>query len=131
MYEKDFKKWITFKDHLDKRNLPMDFNVHEGDIWWTSLGVNIGSEIDGKNHSFERPVVIVKFINRSTVYVVPMTSKYKNNNHHFEISYMNKKGWVIMSQLRLVSTKRLLRKISKISSPELDSMKLFLVSLFK
>ena len=34
------------------------------EIWWASLGQNIGVEINGKNDNFERPVVIIKVFNK-------------------------------------------------------------------
>ena len=34
--------------------------IHEGEIWWVRLGVNVGYEIDGKSSDFSRPVIIIK-----------------------------------------------------------------------
>jgi len=48
----------------DKKILPDDFFFLEGEVWWTALGVNIGHEIDGKNEFCERPVVILKKIDK-------------------------------------------------------------------
>lgn len=35
---------------------------YEREIWWCSLGVNIGFEQDGTNDLFERPVLVIKKI---------------------------------------------------------------------
>jgi hypothetical protein len=32
----------------------------EGDIWWCSIGMNVGVEIFGKGKYFARPVIIFK-----------------------------------------------------------------------
>jgi hypothetical protein len=34
--------------------------VTAGDIWWASIGENVGSEINGKSRLFSRPVIIFK-----------------------------------------------------------------------
>ena len=79
--------------------------------WWCPLGINVGVETDGKNDDFERPVLIVKKFNREMVWVLPVTSKDKGNKFYFKVKYGNKDRWIIWSQLRIVSTKRLLRKV--------------------
>jgi hypothetical protein len=47
---------------LKKQKLnEIEFNsyAHERDVWWCSLGVNVGVEADGKHGNFERPVHLV------------------------------------------------------------------------
>jgi len=41
--EKDFDKWNMKKKKLDKNKRDLLFK--EGEIWWCSLGVNIGEEV--------------------------------------------------------------------------------------
>jgi mRNA interferase MazF len=60
MYEKNFEGWSKFKQKLDAHETPRSLYFHEREIWWCSLGINVGSEFDGKNELFERPAVIVK-----------------------------------------------------------------------
>ncbi|NTV22412.1 MAG: hypothetical protein HGB03_02475 [Candidatus Yonathbacteria bacterium] len=43
-YMKDFLMWIQQKITLD-RSIHRPPFVSEGDIWWASIGENIGSEI--------------------------------------------------------------------------------------
>ena len=51
--------------------------MHEREIWWCSLGVNVGHEEDGKNEQFERPALILKKWSNKTVIILPMTTKTK------------------------------------------------------
>lgn len=44
---KNYDQWNNLKKQLEERKEMPSF--HEGDVWWCSLGVNIGQEIDGKN----------------------------------------------------------------------------------
>jgi len=96
---------------------------HEREIWWASLGVNIGFEQDGKNETFERPILVVKKFNRHVLWVLPLTSKERIGKYYYQIEYQGEKSTVILSQLRLISSKRLIRKIRKLSSSEFKEIK--------
>lgn len=130
--EKDFDGWNKLKKTINKKEVDSEFNFHAGDIWWTALGVNIGKEIDGKNETFERPVLILKVINRHTVYVLPLTSKDNFvDKYHCKIDYENGgSGVAVFSQIRVISSNRLLRNLSKISKEDLLKIKKLFASLF-
>ncbi len=70
--EKDFDTWNKMKKELNR--LPIDRFAHAREIWWCSLGLNVGAEIDGKNENFERPVIVLKVYNVETMLVLPITS---------------------------------------------------------
>jgi hypothetical protein len=56
---KDFDEWNEEKKNFEKYS-PESLIFHEREIWWCSLGVNLGDEQDGKNNLFERPVLVVR-----------------------------------------------------------------------
>lgn len=95
----------------------------EKEIWWASLGVNIGYEQDGKNNKFERPVVILKKINKNLLLIVPTTTKNKDRNYYYKFCYNNIECSVILTQIRLISSKRLLRKIGMFPSADFVKVK--------
>ncbi len=105
---------------------------HEREIWWTSLGLNIGAEQDGKHELFERPVLIIRKFNREVLWVVPLTRSQKNSRYYFPIQYgSTQNSVVILSQLRLISSKRLLRKIDTLSIVQFESVVRSLGKLIK
>lgn len=108
---KDFDLWNAKKKEVHSHSFCG--HVHEREIWWCALGVNIGHEEDGKNHEFERPVLIIKKWSRDTVIILPLTTKVKKNVYHFTFSHDGVEFAVILSQIRIVSTNRLRRKIRK------------------
>lgn len=114
--EKDFDKWNEKKKMIDTKELSGKVFFNEREIWWGSLGLNIGFEQDGKNDNFERPFLIIKKFNKNVVWVVPTTSVAKENKFHHKLKSGN--SVVILSQLRLVSTKRFIRLIETISENE-------------
>ena len=59
---KDFDKWNIEKKKIDyniKNILPK-----KREIWWLSIGLNVGVEEDGKNNNFEQPILVMKVFNK-------------------------------------------------------------------
>jgi hypothetical protein len=55
--QKDFPGWHRQKEQLHAQHHTPTFQERE--IWWCSVGVNIGHEMDGKNQFYNRPVLMV------------------------------------------------------------------------
>ena len=115
--EKDFNRWNELKKELDVRNEKVLF--HEREIWWCSLGVNIGFEENGKNEMFERPVLILRKFNKYVLWVLPLTRSIKDGGYYYKITQGDEdNSVVILSQIRLISNKRLLRKMRMMNAAE-------------
>ena len=96
---------------------------HKGDVWYASIGKNIGDEEDGKNKNFERPVLITRKFNNSIFIGVPLTSQDKKGKYYHKlISFSG--STALLSQVRLFDAKRLLRYIGKVENNELKEIKL-------
>jgi mRNA-degrading endonuclease toxin of MazEF toxin-antitoxin module len=118
--EKSFDKWNELKKILnEKENIPF---ANSREIWWCSIGINIGTEEDGKNELFERPIIILRVLNKNTLRVAPLTSKEKSNEHNFAISYHDRVGSVILSQIKTISTKRLSRKLARLDKEQFEKL---------
>ncbi len=115
---KNFDTWNKEKKVIENKVVNRNLFFHLREIWWCSAGLNIGVESDGKNENFERPMLIIKKFNADMVWVLPLTTKEKQNKYHYKLEHETIKSWVILSQIKTISTKRLLRKIGSIS--ELD-----------
>ena len=112
--EKNFDKWNGRKKELHY-SVFTDY-VHTREVWWCSLGVNIGFEEDGKNELFERPVLVLKKFNKEVVLIVPLTTRLKKNIYQVNFVHQGNEFSAIISQMRLVSTRRLQRKIYQMDS---------------
>jgi len=96
--------------------------ILRGDIHWADLNPVIGSEQGGL-----RPVLILShnvFNERSgTVIAVAITSQPQRSGYpltlELETSGLPKKSWVKISQIRVLSKKRISKKITKASDEEL------------
>lgn len=113
--ENEFNDWNKFKINLQKSYKKVFF--HEREIWFCALGKNIGSEEDGKNENFERPVLILRKFNNDIFLGFPLTSQEKEGVFYFELDYEIKSN-IILSQIRLLDQKRLMRKIRTIYKQE-------------
>ena len=119
--EKDFDTWNESKKELE--SAPITKYAHPREIWWCSLGVNLGAEIDGKNENFERPVIVMKAYNKETMVILPITTKQKDDEFHHKIQTADKTVWVKLTQMRVISNKRLLRKVDLLNEASFDILK--------
>ena len=115
---KNFDVWNSVKKEINNKSLLP--NVHEREIWWCSIGINIGFEEDGKNDTFERPVLVIKKFNKDLCFAVPLSTKNHNNKYYFEIK---SESFAILSQAKPISTKRMQRYISKIGANKFELLK--------
>lgn len=112
-----FNQWTKLKITLHISERVTLFQ--EGEIWWVNLGANIGYEEEGKNENFERPVLVLRKFNRHLLWAVPLTTKIKPNNpFYYQYLFRNTKFSAILSQLRSISNKRLIRKIGRMPNDD-------------
>ncbi len=122
-YEKDYDKWNNKKKDLNKRVLPDSFFFLDREIWWTSTGVNIGNEIDGKHDNFERPVLILKKFNENSFIGLPITSQKNKRDLKYTILYKGELNYILLNQIRSYSSNRLLRLIRRLGEVEFELIK--------
>lgn len=110
---KDFDGWSIKKKSIDLDKSQKLYQVR--DIWWCSLGVNIGREQDGKNADFLRPVLILKGLSKDTCLVAPLTASIHEHPYRVNVGRApNKESKVVLSQIRVIDSKRLVQKILKL-----------------
>jgi mRNA interferase MazF len=119
---KDFDAWNEVKKTVDRKIIGRDLYFHEREVWWCSLGLNVGVEYDGKNADFERPVLVVKKFNANMVWILPLTGIPHDNRYYRKIKHGSDESWACLTQIRTVSTKRLLRKVSKIGKTDFEEV---------
>jgi mRNA interferase MazF len=115
---KQFRVWQIQKEKLNERNT-QNLYFNQKEIWWCSIGCNIGTEIDGKHKYFERPVLILKKVNRHQFIGIPLTTKLKNNANIYELR-ISTGSYLVCSQIRSLSSKRLRRKLIRVSTKEFN-----------
>ena len=118
---KRFLEWILLKEKLQTNNSQPPL-VDERDIWWIAVGVNVGFEEDGKNLNFVRPVLVVKKFNRELFLGIPMSTKLKDNKYYIPVSVRSKSVSVMISQIRVFSTKRMWNKLAELDTGDFNKV---------
>lgn len=119
--EKDFDAWNIRKKNLDTSKRSPFFK--EGEIWWCSVGVNVGEEVYGKGNDFRRPVDILKKLAQNSCVVAPTSTKEKSGSWFHYLNIRDKDRWVMMHQIRFISANRLWVRESTLSEEEFTELK--------
>ncbi|MEN2434271.1 type II toxin-antitoxin system PemK/MazF family toxin [Weeksellaceae bacterium A-14] len=96
--------------------------IHQYEIVLVNLDPTIGSEIKKT-----RPCVVIspnemnKYLN--TIVIAPMTSTSKSYPTRIEINSNNKKGWIVIDQIRTIDRKRISKVFGKLSEKEILEVK--------
>ena len=114
---KRFIDWIYAKIAIDSKERS-ETVINEREVYWCSLGENIGDEENGKGEVFRRPVLIFKKFNNHIFWGIPMSSKNKESFYYRRVVLKDVEQSVILSQLRLLDTKRLDTKIGFLSESD-------------
>ena len=117
---RNYVGWYKLKTQLEK--LQADKLFHAREVWWCSFGANVGFEEDGKGELFERPILIVRKFSKDLFMAVPLTTKQKDNRFHHPIKIGDIDGSVIISQARVISTKRLNRRLGKVGKKRFNEV---------
>jgi len=113
-YIKQFKIWSGYAELLDEKEFDNFF--YEREVWWCALGVNIGSEQDGARETFERPVLIIKKIRKDLALIAPLTTKVAEYPYRIKTWCTGIESQIILDQIKIISSKRLLRKMAFIKN---------------
>ncbi len=121
MYIKNHDAWNESKKRFDSDDRKI--SIRAGEIRWAAIGVNVGSEIDGKGDSFTRPVLVVHVIGSFLALVIPLTTKVKETAGHYQFEWKGVTNALCIHQMRIVSQKRVLSRKGKISPSRLREIK--------
>lgn len=127
---RNFDNWNKEKKILENTSRDT-LSFHEREIWWCSIGINLGDEQDGKNELFERPILILRKFNNKIAWMLPMTTKEKEGKYYHTLEHEGKIFSVILSQLRLISIKRFRRLVRKISPHQFSIIQDKIIDLIK
>ncbi len=105
----------------------MEINQYQ--IVLVNLDPTIGSEIKKT-----RPCVVIspdemnKYL--QTVIIAPMTSQSKSYPTRIEVKHSNKKGWIVLDQIRTVDRMRILKILDNLSEKEIVKLKSTIKEMF-
>ncbi|MCX6755318.1 MAG: type II toxin-antitoxin system PemK/MazF family toxin [Candidatus Nomurabacteria bacterium] len=122
--DQEFDNWNNLKKKINVEENKPDRFPKEGEVWMSSLGKNIGYEQNGSGQNFSRPILIIKKFNNHMFWVVPLSTKQKDFDFYYNFTDVdNNQVSAILAQLKLLSVKRLKRKLYELSDEQLKEIK--------
>ncbi len=115
--------WNEKKKGLQTESSSDQIYFNEADIWWCSVGLNVGREAFGKGKDFRRPILIIKKLSAELCIALPLTSKKKDGTWFVEIPIMNGINWIMLHQIRTLHRKRLQHKITRLEKEDFMRVK--------
>jgi mRNA-degrading endonuclease toxin of MazEF toxin-antitoxin module len=120
----DFDKWNELKKKIDSEIIEPNRFPKEGEVWMSAIGKNIGFEQNGSSDNFSRPVLVIKKFNNHMFWSVSLSTKQKKFDFYFNfIDPNSNKVSAILEQLKLISIKRLKRKLYDLPEKQLQEIK--------
>lgn len=116
-----YDEWNEQKKKLADSDKRIFFK--EGEIWWCSLGMNLGEEVYGKGKAFRRPVVVLRKVTGSSCIVLPTTSQKKDGSWYHKIEVDGVVRFVMMHQIKFIATKRFGSRVASMSQKEFQELK--------
>lgn len=120
-YIKTLQEWFKIKISLWKKDNPTVFK--QGEIWWCSLGMNLGEEIFGKGVKFTRPILVFRKFTSNSFLGLPLTKQEKQGTWYVEITIHGAKNWVMLNQARVLDKKRLVDRIGTLDGANLKKVR--------
>ena len=120
-HDQSFDEWNEQKKFLDKSERGIYFK--QGDIWWISVGLNVGSESFGKGPGFRRPVLVIRKLSSKLFIGIPLSTKLKEGSWFRSINFHGKNQTALIYQIRAFDAKRLQRKLTELDENDFNNVK--------
>jgi len=104
----------------DKRS---DVIFKEGEVWWCTIGLNIGEEVFGKGVYFARPVLVLRKLTKNSFLGLPFTGREKEGSWYIPIDLPGRRSSIMLNQARVVDRKRLRDRITVIGVSDFQLIK--------
>ena len=114
-------EWNAIKKTIDSTSNKVFFKERE--IFWLSIGENIGFEQNGKGEIFSRPVLVLKKFSKNLFFGVPLSTQIKEGSFFFTFELLGKQSNALLVQGRLYDSKRLENKIGMIKIDDFTRLK--------
>jgi mRNA-degrading endonuclease toxin of MazEF toxin-antitoxin module len=99
-----FDNWNNLKQIIENKNL---IPFKQGEIYFMSVGQNIGHEVYGKKELYLRPVLVYRKLSKQTFIGIPLSSKEKDGTYFFTFRYTKKTlSTALLNQIRVFDIKR-------------------------
>lgn len=105
----------------------MGMEISQYDIFFVDLQVSETLKGSGAEIKKSRPCVVISpnEMNRHlrTIVVAPMTSRSRLLPTRVRVRHNRQTGWIVVDQIRTVDRKRIIRRLDRLTQPEIRKLK--------
>src|ERR1035437_6176144 len=118
-YKKDHDGWDKYSRKLeDSKNIPF---FKEREVWWVSVGVNIGYEEDGKGEEYSRPTLVLKKLGKYTFIGIPLSTSKRIGRLYYHFRFTKEiESAALLGHIRSFDSKRLIKKYGSVNREIFD-----------
>jgi mRNA interferase MazF len=128
--KKQFDIWNQRKKEIDSNAQYKHPRVRE--IWWCSVGINIGREVFGKGEDFARPVLVINAEGSENFIGIPLTSNIKRKKYSCIIKTNDGVAHTLLVyQIRNFDKRRLTKRKYVLSLEEYSKVEEYIHRLYK
>jgi mRNA interferase MazF len=120
-YLESLRAWCVIKIQL--WNKKPNIILRQGDVWWCSVGINLGEETFGKGAQFTRPVLVFKKLTGNSFLGLPVTSQSKEGSWYVPFTIPDQSRWIMLNQARIFDKTRLTKKLGTITNVDFQEIK--------
>jgi mRNA-degrading endonuclease toxin of MazEF toxin-antitoxin module len=121
--QKRFSEWIKIKEKLDGLSREKAASFEEKEVWWCSIGENVGNEENGKNYDFVRPVLVLTKYDEFNFFAIPLSTKIKKGNWYVDLFFQRSNHVAVVNQGRSLSALRLQNRIGTLDDGDYKKIK--------
>lgn len=115
--QKSLYRWNELKYVLHAQNLLP--KVKEGEVWWCSLGENVGTEINGKGELFSRPILVYRKLGSLQFLGIPLSSKEHIGTWFVNFRFKNREQYASLNQIRVINVSRLQERMGMVDKSDM------------
>lgn len=106
--------------HFESPEMPL---LNTGEVWWASIGENIGVEINGKSKDFTRPVIIFKKFSSGFYFVIPLTTQIRTGSWYVNYRHQGRAITACLHQARSIDHRRLHTRLGRLDDRDFEKVK--------
>lgn len=124
----EYDAWNNKKQSLNLNKSP-ELYFREREVWWCSIGLNIGFEENGKGELFNRPVLILRKYGSGTFLGILISKTHNRGTFYYPIKLNGGTSVCLLTHIRLLDARRLTQKIITLEEGEFQNIRKALKSL--
>ena len=118
----EYDKWNEKKQYINFSRTP-NIYLKEREVWWCSIGLNVGFEENGKGSRFNTPVLILKKYGPQVFIGALISNTQKTGSFYYRFLLKGRENACLLTQIRLFDARRLTQKIGTLGEEDFQNIR--------